>query len=117
MTSLISCASLPNIQYCINVDSLPPPSEKIDSDTPFSVVSLSLVRDMDESFDTFKEEIKKQISESPSDTLLIVLPEYCWRLTHPSEVFEFIDELKCIIPKELTIVLGTFDYSKWKVYE
>jgi predicted amidohydrolase len=95
----------------VNVETPPPVYERIDSEIPFSVVCLSLVRNMDEDFNVYKKEIIKKIEKSPSDTLLIVLPEYCWRLTPPAEVFGFIEELKVSIPKELTLVLGTLEFT------
>lgn len=81
------------------------------SDEPYSIVTSSLVRDMDKPFEIFIIELEKEIMSWPKDTLLGIFPEYCWRKTSPVEIFNYIKILQTKIPKILTLVLGTLEFT------
>lgn len=76
----------------------------------FQVISVSLARNMNHDFRTFIQELEGEILSWPLDVLLGVFPEYCWRKTHPSEVFDYIDILKTKIRSNLVLVLGTLEF-------
>ncbi|MCP5508232.1 MAG: hypothetical protein H7A37_08045, partial [Chlamydiales bacterium] len=51
------------------------------SSQSFNVACLSLVRDMEKPFLDFAKIVVKELVHLPERTYLVVLPEYCWRLT------------------------------------
>jgi predicted amidohydrolase len=77
----------------------------------FSIITSSLVRDMTMPFIHFTEKLEEEISSFPSDTLLAVFPEYCWRLTPQVDVFNYIETLKSKISSDLCLVLGTLEFT------
>ena len=76
----------------------------------FSIVTSSLVRDMNAPFNCFTEKLEAEIKSFPIDTLLAVFPEYCWRLTPEAEVFYYIETLKSKISPDICVVLGTLEF-------
>ena len=102
---------LANIEYCVTHINPTLELPDISNTEPYHVVTSSLVRDMEKGFSVFQSEIEAEIALCPSDTALIVLPEYCWRDTPPVEVFKYIDELKEKLSPHLTMVLGTLEFK------
>ncbi len=77
----------------------------------FNIVCSSLVRDMNLSFEVFIAQIEKEIYSWPSNTLLGIFPEYCWRLTPYAEVLAYVEILKDNIRPDLVLVLGTIEFT------
>lgn len=105
---------LQNINYCVDAPVNPKVYETKPYEGPFNIVASSLVRDMNQPLSIFMERLEneiKQITSYPNPTFLLELPEFCWRTTDPKEVFDCIHELKTKIPKDLTIVLGTLEFT------
>lgn len=77
----------------------------------FGVMACSLVRDLAHPLEHFERELMAEIRSWSPETLLGVFPEYCWRTTTPAEVFECIDRLMEFVPSQLTLVLGTLEFT------
>lgn len=78
----------------------------------FAIVCTALVKDVSRPFADFKQQIINEIQKLPADCLLWMLPEYCFRDTAPAEVMDFIhNELMSFIPKPLTVILGTIEFT------
>jgi len=77
----------------------------------FSIVTSSLVRDMSLPFHHFISKLDNEILSISDHTLLLIFPEYCWRLSSTLEVFSYIDTLKSKINPNLCIVLGTLEFK------
>jgi len=85
--------------------------DKIESDEPYSITTVSLVRDMTKSFEEFTKELETEIMSWAPDTLLGVFPEFCWRKSDPEEVFKYLEKLKSKIKSNLVLVLGTLEFT------
>ena len=77
----------------------------------FSIITSSLVRDMNLPFHDFTSKLDDEINSISSQTLLLIFPEYCWRLTPISDVFSYINTLKSKIHPNLCLVLGTLEFN------
>lgn len=93
---------------------LPEPCQKLESSEPYSIVSMSLVRDMEKSFVAFAKQVESEIDALPDDTLLFVMPEFGWRKTAPSIVFAFLEGMKAKLAAkrpDIVIIWGTLEFT------
>jgi len=66
---------------------------------------------MNLAFEEFTKEIDLQIMDLERNNVrIIVLPEYCWRLTPMEEVMIYINTLKTRVSPNLILVLGTLEF-------
>ena len=85
-------------------------SEKTNSD--FAIVCTALVKEVGKPFSEFATQVLAHMNTLPNECLLWILPEYAMRDADPQEMMDFIHtQLMPVMPKELTIILGTIEFT------
>jgi predicted amidohydrolase len=79
-----------------------------------TVICSSFVRDMNSTFkiytDTLEDIVNQAIIKYPTHSLLLIFPEYSWRLTPVEEVLSYVNELKDKLKPNVTLVLGSTEF-------
>lgn len=85
-------------------------TKKTNSD--FAIVCTALVKEVGQPLSEFAAIVQAHMKTLPEECRLWILPEYALRDAEPQEVMDFIhNQLMPIMPEELTIILGTIEFT------